>query len=83
MTPKELNKDIKKINSEIYRMSFENQDEYFAFIEHTAKPEFTRLYGADKTFQSMTKESILIMFRLNLRHRFVALHHFGLHIELN
>lgn len=83
MTKQELNRDIKRLNSEIYRMSFKDQREYLNYIDITAKMEFNRLYMADKTFEYMNKESIVIMLKLNLRHRFVPLHTFGIDININ
>ena len=82
MTPKELNRDIKRLNSELYRMSFEDNAAYFKYVDQDARKEFTRLYYADDKMQYLNAQSIKIMFRLNLKHRFFALHTFGLNIEL-
>lgn len=83
MTKNELNRDIKRLKSEIYRMSFESLETYYKYIDTEARKEFKRLYYADDKFQYMNKTSVLIMLRLNLSHRFVVLHHFGIGIELN
>ena len=45
--------------------------------------EFKRLYFADKEFEAMNKESIKIMFRLNLRYRIIPFHAFGLFINID
>ena len=82
MTASELNKAVKKLNSELYRMSFEDTGKYFEYIAKEAKNEFIRLYCADKTLESLSKRNILVMFRLNLKHRFIALHNFGVDIKL-
>ena len=82
MTAKELNKAVATLNSEIYRMSFEPLDIYLEYLEKFAKAEFTRLYGADDTMESLSKRNILVMFRLNLKHRFIPFHNFGLFIKL-
>ena len=82
MTASELNKAVKKLNSELCRMSFEDTGKYFEYIEKEAKNEFIRLYYADKTLESLSKRNILVMFRLNLKHRFIALHNFGVDIKL-
>lgn len=82
MTTKELNKAVEALNSEIHRMSFEPLDIYLDYLENGAKPEFTRLYGADNTMESLNKRNILVMFRLNLKHRFIPFHNFGLFINL-
>lgn len=82
MTQKELNRDIKRLNSELYRMSFEDLDKYFEYVNGEGKKEFERLYHADSKMEYMSKQSVLIMFRLNLKHRFIAFHSFGLNIEL-
>jgi hypothetical protein len=83
MTKNELNRDIKRLKSEIYRMSFESLETYYKYIDTEARKEFKRLYYADQSFEYMNKNSVLIMFRLNLKHRFLPLHSFGLGIELN
>jgi hypothetical protein len=83
MTKNELNRDIKRLKSEIYRMSFESLETYYKYIDTEACKEFKRLYYADQSFEYMNKNSVLIMFRLNLKHRFVAIYHFGIGIELN
>jgi hypothetical protein len=81
MTAKELNRDIKRLGAEIYRMSFEDQTKYFEYLEKVAKPEFTRLYLADGSFEYMNLSSVKIMLRLNVAHRFYPLHLFGININ--
>ncbi len=82
MTAKELNRDIKRLASEIYRMSFEDTKEYYKYLETIAGQEFKRLYHADYKLEYMNLNSVKIMFRLNLSHRFIAFHSFGLGINL-
>lgn len=82
MTAAQLNRDIKKLANEFYRLSFENADDQYDFIEGKGKKEFMRLYNADENFEYMNLQSVKLMLRLNLRHRFVALHNFGLKISL-
>lgn len=82
MTPSELNRDIKRLNSDIKKKLAIGGTEYYNYIENVAKKEFNRLYHADDHFIYMNRQSILIMLRLNIRHRFVALHMFGIYIEL-
>ena len=79
---KNINKAIKLLNEEIYRMSFEDQDQYFSYIQDQAKNKFIELYNSDPKFEFMNKENILIMIRLNLKFRFIPLHLFGINIEL-
>lgn len=87
MTPKELNRDIKRLAAAIHRKSLGDENEYFKYVDVTnggeACKEFRRLYHADQAFEYMNMQSMKIMLRLNVRHRFVALHHFGNHIEIN
>lgn len=45
--------------------------------------EFERLYNADSEFKYMNLQSVKIMLRLNLRYRIIALHQFGLSININ
>ena len=81
MTKQELNKDIKRLGAEIYRMSFEDQDKYFEYLDKEARKEFTRLFHADQGFEYMNLNSVKLMLRLNLKYRFVALNAFGLMIK--
>lgn len=71
MTNRELNRDIKRL----IKLDMSN--------DFKLQLEFHRLYDADRSFEAMSKQSIRIMMRLNIRHRFVAFHTFGLHIDLN
>jgi len=81
MTKKELNRDIKRLGSEIYRMSFEDQNKWFEYLEKVAKPEFIRLYYADGSFEYMNLNSVKIMLALNSKYKFIPLHQFGLNIN--
>ena len=72
MTPKELNRDIKRLCKNAPNLT-----------ESARNTEFKRLYFADKEFEAMNKESIKIMFRLNLRHRIIPFHAFGLFINID
>lgn len=83
MTKQELNRDIKRLANEVYRMSFEPQEKYFEYLEKTASKEFRRLYNSDSNFEYMNLLSVKIMLRLNVSHKFIPLHNFGLHIELS
>ena len=83
MTKQELNRDIKRLANEIYRMSFEPQKEYFEYLDKIASKEFKRLYCADSSMEYMNLLSVKIMLRLNVSHKFIPLHNFGLHIELS
>lgn len=78
MTAQQLNRDIKHLKNLSLKISKTMFDsEIISF-----KKEFNRLYFADSKFEVMNKKSVLIMFRLNLRFRFHALHSFGIHINL-
>lgn len=82
MTTKELNRDIKRLNKSIKDHLSMGIDEFFLWFEDVAKPEYLRLYHADSKFEYMSRSSILIMYRLNLRYRIIALHQWGIEIEL-
>lgn len=82
MNTRELNRDVKKLSSELYRLSFEDSKKYFDYVAGEGSTEFKRLYYADDTLNSLTKDNILRMFRMNLRHRFIAFHQFGLNIKI-
>lgn len=74
MTAKELNRDIKRLAKDF------NTDK--AQLPEFEK-EFKRLYWADDKFEYANLFSLKAMLRINSRHRFIALHQFGLNINLN
>lgn len=80
MTKQELNRDIKRLYNNIEKAK--NTPLFFEYIEKQAKKEFTRLLYASDDFSALSKKSVLILYRLNLRHRFIPLHTFGLNIKL-
>lgn len=83
MTTKELNNKIRKLYNEVSKLQSEqsNLDVFFSIIDTEIKPKYTTLYYADDSFKSLTKESILILIKLNLRYRFIPFHQFGLNIN--
>ena len=72
MTPKELNRDIKRLCKNAANLT-----------EIERNTEFKRLYFADEEFDFMNKESIKIMLKLNLRYRIIFFHTFGLFINID
>lgn len=77
MTKQELNRDIKRLRLKVEKMKHsDNRDEWFQFIDGEARQEFIRLYYADTSLQSMSKQNIIIMLGLNCSHRFIPLHNF-------
>ena len=83
MTNAELNRDIKRLNKAIKAFpKSEDNDPYFKFIAEWVTPEYKRLFYADSEFKAMNRESILIMIRLNVSHRIIAFHQFGLNTEI-
>ena len=79
MTKLELNRDIKRLRA-YYTV---NKNNAVTEIDpQYLEAEFLRLYRADSSFESMNKRNILFMLRLNLRHRFVPLHQYGIFINL-
>ena len=87
MTNQELNKDIKRLNSYINGIAqaaemIGNNTIYFRDIEQYAKPEFIRLHRAADNFEVLTKDSILILLKLNRQHRFIDFHKFGILINI-
>lgn len=87
MTIAELNKDIKRLSKYVKGIHqaadmMKDNTAYFRDIEAVAKPEFIRLFYAADDFKAISKDSILILLRLNLSHRFIPFHQFGLKIEI-
>lgn len=79
---KELNKRVENLSKEIYRKGFEDIDSYFKYLETTATKEFTDIYSNDTKFVYLSKDNVLRMFRMNLKHRFVPMHSFGILIDI-
>lgn len=82
MTNAELNRDIKRLYKSIEKSKELNNDDYYSFIEKEAKPEFLRLYGADREGTALNLLSFKIMHRLNQTHKFVAFHMFYINLEV-
>ncbi len=84
MTNQELNRDIKRLWNKVESLvtNGTNNDTYFTIVEKEIKPEFIRLYNADREFKALNRQNILILLKLNLRYRIVPLHAFGLFIEI-
>lgn len=80
MTTRELNRDIARLARDS-KYTDKNLDR-LAEHEQNMKKEIDRLYHADEKFEYMSKRSVLILIRLNLRYRAIAFHHFGGKIEL-
>jgi hypothetical protein len=78
MTTQELNRDIKRLQKTFEKMQQMKTDDYFSMLHGEFKKEFMRVYRADSKFKYINRESILILLRINLSCRFVALHSFGL-----
>ena len=74
MTPKELNRDIKRLTKLVG-----TDKEYTPEFEK----EFKRLYYADTEMSYLNVESVKTLLRLNVRHRFIPFHQFGLMININ
>lgn len=71
MTKQELNRDIKRLANNHQNME-----------ESDVKKEIHRLYYADSEFKYMNLNSVKMLLRLNLRYRVIALHFFGININL-
>jgi len=82
MTLRQLNNRIKILAQRHHHESFKDIDTFFKYIENEFKPEFKTCYNA-ADLQDLSKESILILLRLNLRHRVIELHQFGININYN
>jgi hypothetical protein len=80
MTNRELNRDIKRLYVRIERIRNDSNPNLMNdWIEYTkemnlVKMEFQRVFYADNSMQSLTKQSILILLSLNNSYRFVPLH---------
>ena len=82
MKTSELNRDIKRLSKDWTKAKELSNDEYFELVENILKPELRSLYYADRKFKYLNKKSILIMLSLNLSHRVIPFHRFGMNIEI-
>lgn len=82
MTTRQLNNKIKKLGIKFYSQSQKPAEEFFNWLEAEGKSEFIDLYNADREMKYISKESVLILMRLNLSHHIIAAHQFGIHVEL-
>ena len=81
MTKQELNRDIKMLAKRYKDSKQKTNADYFAAIE-PIKKEFSRLYYADRTAESLTAASLRIMIALNIVLRAIQFHNFYNQIEL-
>ena len=82
MTASELNRDVKRLWVACQAAKgMHDLDKYFKWVEDYVKPEISRLYHADNTLKSLNADNVRRLLRLNLSHKAIALHHFGLHIS--
>lgn len=83
MTNQELNRDIKRLVKDCESIHEPDINQRLRDIQvEKCRKEFHRLYHADTSFTSVSKQNILYMLRLNIRYRFIELHSFGIHINL-
>lgn len=57
------------------------KDDWYEWIETTFKPEFRRLYFADKEFKDLNANSIKIAIVLNRKYNIIPHHRFGLDVD--
>lgn len=84
MNKREYNRDVKRLKNKVVKFTAKGEAtrEDLDTFENEVKAELSRLYYADTNFEYATKQSVLILFRLNLRFRVVQLHMFGIFINL-
>lgn len=78
MTTRQLNNRIKLLAQRHYHESFKNIETFFKYVENEFKPEFKICYNA-ADIEHLSKESILILLSLNLRHKIIP--YFGIDIN--
>mgnify|MGYP000612029665 CR=1 FL=1 len=78
MTTQQLNRDIKRLAATVKK---HKQNGETLQKEEEIRKELNRLYYADTTLEAASKNSLMILIRLNLRFRAIPLHIFGLDIE--
>ncbi len=84
MTNQELNRDIKRLHKAFLNKRNDNTTNWtnkdwseFTKYEDNLKEEFKRLYYADRNFEVINKQGILIMLALNNSLRVIPFHVFG------
>jgi hypothetical protein len=77
-----LNKRIRTLKNDLLELKQGKVIKYYEFLDHVAPKEFKTLYYADSEFLRMSRSSIRIMVKLNLQHKFIPHHLFGIEIDL-
>lgn len=82
MTKQELNREVKKLFREYYKLRAKNENtpEHWTETERMTK-RLNDLYRADTSLNSLSRENVLRMLSLNVSLRAVPFHQFGLMIE--
>tara|TARA_R110000803_G_scaffold78075_3_gene143140 strand:- start:15633 stop:15881 length:249 start_codon:yes stop_codon:yes gene_type:complete len=78
MTKQELNRDVKRLYKRWFSLYGVAKT---TATEENTKREFKRLYHADSSFESLNRENILRMLKMNNSMRVIVLHQFGLMID--
>lgn len=82
MTPKQLNSRIKKFGKRYLTELKKPADEFFNWLNTEGTEEFNTLCGADQEMKYINKQSILILMRINMRHRLMPFHRFGMMVNV-
>lgn len=80
MTTRQLNNRIKVMAQRHYHESFKETETFLKYVDTEFFPEFITCYNA-ANLEDLSKESILILLRLNLRHIVINFHQFGIDIN--
>jgi len=80
MTAKELNRDIKRLFNKVKKATLDvsqkygsiDDQEFSEMIEKDFKPEFKRLWLADKDMEYLNLNSVKMMFKMNNMFDFVS-----------
>jgi len=85
MTNKELNRDIKRLQT-AFKKHWASYTDTFNTDYHAQSDllhkEYKRLLYADSDCTAMNLANFKFMYRVNLRERIIPLHTFGINIEL-
>jgi hypothetical protein len=84
MTKQELNRDVKRLFKKEQSLNATHMtcEDFYTIIDNEIKPEFLRLYRADKNCEYFNLQSLKMLISLNQRYSIIPQHQFFLTISI-
>jgi hypothetical protein len=81
MTARQLNARVRKLRDRVIDMELYHDSHYYDTLR-AIHDEFSLIYSAAPDFKGISRQNILIMFRINMKYRFISFHQFGINIVI-